>query len=110
MVTIIPRELNYPVGNLDAFDAARFNRHFKELLEVQVGSKRRASLDGYASLAKHFRGKIHLKNTGKKDTGKYMRLNTSPPAALRISVTRIFQWGLTAASFPQVRLRTAGAA
>ena len=42
MVTIIPRELNYPVGNLDAFDAARFNRHFKGVL----GGLRRPFLGG----------------------------------------------------------------
>jgi hypothetical protein len=32
MVTIIPRELNYPVGSLAGFDAAQFNRHLKEVL------------------------------------------------------------------------------
>jgi hypothetical protein len=80
MVTIIPRELNYPVGSLAGFDAAQFNRHLKEVLN---------------GLGRPFLGSIDF-SLETSPVGKYWQphwhftLHTHDPGMLRKELKELF--------------------
>ena len=82
LITVIPRELNYPRGTFHEFDAAEFNRHLKDTLT-------------WGGITRPFVGSIDF-SLEESSVGKYWQphwhftLHTSDPELLRETLKDLF--------------------